>query len=280
MSDVLAPPSSERPAIEADPQSGEDTRGVPLQQVGVSRVRYPVVVAGWETDADRQREVEGLFDLTVSLAARSRGIHMSRLIECLHQWKRPLGPASLQDFLEELRRQQEAHSAEMSCAFTWFVNRPAPETGRHAWQGIETTWQATRDAHGGRSGYTLRIPVTTLCPCSRAISDYGAHSQRSWIAVKMEWGHDAEMVPPEQIFEKLQHAGSAPIYPLLKRPDERHVTMRAYEQPAFVEDTARQAAVLLRVDPRIADFRIEVRNEESIHTHDAIAVVTSDHVSC
>jgi GTP cyclohydrolase I len=272
---LIAGNSSIEPAPRADPQSSPDTRGIALEQVGISRVRYPVVIAGWETDSAVQQRVEGVFDLTVSLAAESRGIHMSRLIETLHEWRQPLAPDSLQSFLGELRRKQGAASAEMSCAFTWFVNRPAPRTGRPAWQGIETIWQAAQSAMGGSGGYTLRIPVTTLCPCSRAISDYGAHSQRGWITVKIDWQDNASFVPPKEIFDKLQHAGSAPIYPLLKRSDERHVTMQAYEQPAFVEDTARRAALLLREDPRVPCFRIDARNEESIHTHDAIASVTA-----
>jgi len=279
MSESSEAHTSQGSAVKADPQSSEDTRGIPLQQVGISRVRYPIMISGWETDADQQREVEGLFDLSVSLSAQNRGIHMSRLIESLHHWKSPLGPASFQSFLEDLRQQQGAETAEMSCSFTWFMDRPAPETKRPAWQGIETTWHASNDAHGGRSGYTLRIPVTTLCPCSRAISDYGAHSQRGWVTVKLEWETGHDIVPPREVFERLQHAGSAPIYPLLKRLDERHVTMKAYEQPAFVEDTARRAALLLQEALCISDFRIEVRNEESIHTHDALAIVSSGHLS-
>jgi len=274
MSEVLTPLLSEDRNSQADPQSSTDTRGIALNQVGISRVRYPVTISEWETDSNQVREVEGLFDLTVSLAAQHRGIHMSRLIESLHHWKEPLGLTSLQSFLKELRQQQGAADASISCDFTWFVNRSAPVTGRPAWQGIETTWRATQNDLGGSSGYTLRIPVTTLCPCSRAISDYGAHSQRGWITVEIAWTDSDTIVPPEEIFEKLQNAGSAPIYPLLKRPDERHVTMTAYKQPAFVEDTARRASLLLQQDSRISSFRIEVRNEESIHTHDAIALVT------
>tara|TARA_B100001057_G_scaffold61379_2_gene54730 strand:+ start:676 stop:1494 length:819 start_codon:yes stop_codon:yes gene_type:complete len=265
--------------IQADPQSGKDTRGIPLEQVGISRVRYPVMITGWDKKTKTQKEVEGLFDLTVSLAAENRGIHMSRLIESLHHWEEPLGPESLQSFLKELRRKQNAAAATMNCNFTWFVNQPAPESKRPAWQGISTTWHATQSEDDGGNGYTLRIPVTTLCPCSKEISDYGAHSQRSWIVVKIKWQADAKFIFPEEIFQKLQHAGSSPIHPLLKRADERHVTMKAYEQPAFVEDTARHAALLLQGDSRISNFRIEVRNEESIHTHDAIAIFNSGKVS-
>ncbi|MBL6842554.1 MAG: GTP cyclohydrolase I FolE2 [Verrucomicrobiae bacterium] len=279
MKDGTLSSSSEQANAQADPQAGEDTRGIFLEKVGISRVRYPVVVSGWETDTSRQREVEGLFDLSVSLAARSRGIHMSRLIEALHRWKEPLSPASLQTFLTEARKKQGAVSAKISCAFTWFINCPAPQTGHSAWLGIQSIWQATQKMDAGISGYTLRIPVTTLCPCSRDISDYGAHSQRGWISVQIEWPSSAEIIPPREVFDKLRNAGSAAIYPLLKRPDERFVTMQAYDQPAFVEDTARNAALLLQEDLRISGFRIEVRNEESIHTHDAIAIVTSDQYS-
>ncbi len=262
-------------APKADPQAEADARGIALETVGIDGVVYPALVAGWESDAAVQQRTEGTFALSVSLSAEKRGIHMSRLIEALHAWQDPLSPLALQPFLTQLREQQGAQSAEMSCRFTWFISRPAPETELPAWLGIETTWHASQSAHGDSStGYTLRIPVTTLCPCSREISDYGAHSQRSWVTVKIEWPDAATIVPPAEIFEKLQHAGSAPIYPLLKRPDERQVTMRAYEQPAFVEDTARRSALALRSDPRILSYHLHVRNEESIHTHDAIASVS------
>ena len=279
MNDGSKLPSMEAENFQADPQASKDKRNIFLKQVGISRVQYPVVVSGWESDTSQQREVEGLFDVTVSLAALNRGVHMSRLIEAIHSLKEPLSPASLQTFLTEARKKQGAISAKMSCAFTWFINCPAPKTGHPAWLGIQSIWQATQKMDAGNSGYTLRIPVTTLCPCSRDISDYGAHSQRGWISVQIKWSSSAEIIPPREVFDKLRNVGSAAIYPLLKRPDERFVTMQAYDQPAFVEDTARNAALALQEDLRISDFRIEVRNEESIHTHDAIAVVTSDQYS-
>ncbi len=121
---------------QADPQAREDTRGIALEQVGISRVLYPITITGWENDPSRIKEVDGLFDLTVSLAAKNRGIHMSRLIESLHQWKEPLGPKSLQNFLSELRQKQGAEAASMTCNFKWFISRPAPKTGHSSWQGI------------------------------------------------------------------------------------------------------------------------------------------------
>ena len=255
--------------ISADPQSENDTRGIALNTVGINKVKYPVLISGWKPNTEK--EVDGLFSLQVSLASDKRGIHMSRLLEHLHHWETPLSPTTLSAFLTKMREEQGAEFASMSCQFTWYVNRPTPETGRNAWQGIETTWQASQNTSSNTTGYTLRIPVTTLCPCSRDISDYGAHSQRGWITVQLEWSEGEKVVSPEEIYNKLESAGSAPIYPLLKRADERHVTMKAYDNPAFVEDTIRQAAEILQSDPRIKRFQLDVCNEESIHTHDAVA---------
>ena len=170
----------------ADPQAESDPRGIALDHVGISGVRYPVLISGWESSPDRSEIKDTLCTLKVSLAASTRGIHMSRLLQTLHHWERPLSPASIPDFLTELRQQQNAKSASLTCAFTWFFSRPAPQTERPAWQGIETTWHGHQNEETTTIGYTLRIPVTTLCPCSRAISDYGAHSQRGWVSVKIE----------------------------------------------------------------------------------------------
>jgi GTP cyclohydrolase I len=259
-------------APQADPQSEVDPHGVGIDHVGISRVRYPILISGWEASQGRQEIKEGTFSLKVSLAADKRGIHMSRLLESINHWEKPLSPASMPDLLTEIRAQQGSATAELTCAFMWFIQRPAPQTERPAWQGIETTYHGRQNAQGKSvTGYTLRIPVTTLCPCSREISDYGAHSQRGWVQVKIEWRDGQEIVSPQEVFDKLQHAGSAPIYPLLKRADERHVTMLAYEQPCFVEDTIRRAALYLKEDNRIPNFQLDICNEESIHTHDAIA---------
>lgn len=221
-------------SVLADPQADPDVHGIPLDLVGLRGVLYPVWISGWENDPTHAEQKEALFSLKVSLASDQRGIHMSRLLETLHHWKEPLSPATLPTFLRAMRQRQHAQHAAMTVQFNWLISRPAPQTGCPAWQGIETTWHGTQDENSTTVAYTLRIPVTTLCPCSRAISDYGAHSQRSWIRVKIEWPTTHAIVALREIFEKLQHAGSAPIYPLLKRTDERHVTMLAYEQPAFV----------------------------------------------
>jgi len=257
-------------APKADPQREEDIRGIGIDQVGISNVCYPVLISGWDSSG-REEIKEVSISLQVSLTPESRGIHMSRLLEGLHQWEKPLSLQTMADFLTMTRKQQGAQSVSVDCCFTWFVTRPAPKTELPAWQGIETIWHGQQDEHKSTVGYTLKIPVTTLCPCSREISDYGAHSQRGWVKVKIEWDSVDAWVSPQEIYEKLQYAGSAPIYPLLKRADERHVTMLAYKQPAFVEDTIRKAAMILKAESLIKRFELNVCNEESIHTHDAVA---------
>lgn len=254
----------------ADPQAEADARGIGIDLVGINNVRYPLLISGWE-DSDRKEIKDVSLSLQVSLAPDVRGIHMSRLLEGVHHWEGPLCPTNIAEFLSVIRKEQGADSASIECSFTWFVERPTPKTNLPAWQGIETTWHGRQDAKGSVVGYTLNIPVTTLCPCSREISDYGAHSQRGWVRVKLEWDAKDEIVYPQEIFNELERSGSAPIYPLLKRADERHVTMLAYEQPAFVEDTLRRAALKLREEPRVKSFELHICNEESIHTHDAVA---------
>ncbi|MFT5882655.1 MAG: GTP cyclohydrolase I [Crocinitomicaceae bacterium] len=254
---------------EADPQTDNDTRGVAIDHVGISNVCYPLLISGWDNSRQEIKEVS--MSLKVSLAPNVRGIHMSRLLEGVHHWSGALSMDNMEDFLSMTRKQQDSLTATVDCRFTWFVERPTPKTELPAWQGIETTWHGHQDNEGSIIGYTLNIPVTTLCPCSREISDYGAHSQRGWVKVKLEWSADDKIICPQEIFDKLQYAGSAPIYPLLKRADERHVTMLAYQQPAFVEDTLRRAALTLQQDARVKRYELNICNEESIHTHNAIA---------
>lgn len=260
-------PKNETPA--PDPQNEIDSTHLALNWVGIDRVQVPLMLAGW--DQGPACRADCTLELSVSLASGPRGIHMSRLLQVLHEAPTPLRLENLAEFLYQHQERQTCSSAYVSLAFNHFVDRPAPVTGLPATQAIHTVWKALRRGDQSEIGYQLRIPVTTLCPCSRDISDYGAHSQRGWIQATLSWTDPTKIVAPAVIYETLKDQGSAPIYPLLKRPDERHVTMRAYEQPAFVEDLTRNAARALFNVLGIKRFTLETRNEESIHTHDAIA---------
>jgi GTP cyclohydrolase IB len=255
-----------------DVHATKDDRDVALDAVGVAGLTLPVTVGGPD---GTQRPSVAEVELSVALDAQTRGTHMSRFVEEAAAMD-VLTPELVLRLAESLRTRLQATASAVRFAFPLFVDRAAPVTGRtaphryHAWIAI---------AAGGREPSTVRIGVraaiTSLCPCSREISDYGAHSQRGEVLLEVEapgW-RDGESIWPHELFEFADQAGSAQIHPLLKRPDERAVTMLAYDQPAFVEDVARDVVVAVRDDKRCAAWDVRVVNQESIHDHQAVARV-------
>jgi GTP cyclohydrolase I len=258
----------------ADVQADGDTRGVALNDVGVSGLRYPASIE--LLDGTSQQTICEA-QLTVSLAAEVRGTHMSRLVEALHERHRALSPAAVLAIAQELAARLDAEEAEVDLAFPLFISREAPVTGQTALLGIDCTLAARAGVAGSQLRIGARVPVTSLCPCSKEISDYSAHSQRGYVrinALDHRWICSEAGLWPQELLEICDQAASAPIYPVLKRPDERHVTMLAYDKPAFVEDLARDIAVTLKADERLAGFELEVVNQESIHDHQAFARLT------
>jgi GTP cyclohydrolase I len=251
-----------------DVQSQTDSRGVAIDEVGISDLRYPVRVAG--RDGGLQPTVATLA-ATVDLPAEVKGTHMSRFIEALGEHMAVVDPSSCAAFVEDLCGRLDSSRARVELRFPYFLERAAPVTGLPALVDVEATVVA-------EAGVTtalwvgVRVPVTSLCPCSREISDYGAHNQRGYVEIEVT-SHPGAEIWFEDIIEVANAAGSAPIYSLLKRADERFVTMAAYENPAFVEDIARNVVVALRTDARVAEFVVRVINQESIHNHNAIATV-------
>lgn len=260
-SDVLLP----------DVQRREDDRGVHLDAVGVSGLTVPVTVL--TRDGASQASVAAV-DLTVAVPAHVKGTHMSRFVETVAALG-PLSPPAALGLAQDLRVGLESPASQVALTFPLFVDRPAPETGLSAPHRYDVTLRASADDVENRVWVGVRANVTSLCPCSREISDYGAHSQRGVVHVEVEspsWT-DSDGIWPEELFQYADGAGSSRIYPLLKRPDERFVTMQAYDAPAFVEDIARNVVVALRRDARCAAWSVEVANQESIHSHEAVARV-------
>jgi GTP cyclohydrolase I len=255
----------------ADVQASGDTRGVYIDQVGVGGLRYPIAVEG--RDGNTQQTICEA-ELTVSLAAEVRGTHMSRFVEALHERRIGLSPHGVLDLTRHVALRLDAPAADVRLMFPFFVPRAAPVTGEEALLGIDCTYIARIAPGVTEINVGVRVPVTSLCPCSKEIADYSAHSQRGHVDLEVRQAAGQPELYPEDLLEVCDGAASAPVYPLLKRPDERHVTMLAYDQPAFVEDLARESAVALQADPRVASFRLEVSNQESIHDHQAIARVT------
>ncbi len=258
-----------------DVQGRPDERGVHLDHAGVSDVRYPIVVL------DRARERQNTIarvTMSVGLPHKFKGTHMSRFIEVLEAHRGEITMRTLPAILKELRQRLDAATARIELVFPYFMERAAPVSGATALMDYECTFEG--ESNGG-DHFTLgvRVPVTSLCPCSKAISDYGAHNQRTYVTIRTRSkgavGDPASIIWIEELVALAEGSASAPVYPLLKRPDERHVTMQAYDNPKFVEDIARDVALGLQTDPRVAWFHVHVRSDESIHNHCAYAEVSS-----
>lgn len=252
-----------------DIQDTPDTRQVELDQVGIRDLSYPIAVLDQKNE--RQNTI-GRLCLSVHLPEQFKGTHMSRFVEILHSHRGDFTALTLPRILDNMRESLEAKSARVEVQFPYFLERQAPISKQAAFLNYDCTFIA-ESAAGGLMDFTMKVvvPVTTLCPCSKAISDYGAHSQRGYMTLEVKPKDPSVMVWIEDLVEVAEKSASAPIYPLLKRVDERYVTMQAYDNPVFVEDIVRNAAVRLREDGRISSFVVECVNQESIHNHSAYA---------
>ncbi|NVB38767.1 GTP cyclohydrolase I FolE2 [Pseudenhygromyxa sp. WMMC2535] len=258
-----------------DVQALPDDRELALDQVGVSGLRHPIVVL--DRAAEKQRTVADI-SMSVSLPREQKGTHMSRFVEALAEHHGEVTMRTLPKILRDLRERLDADSAHIEVRFPYFLERAAPVSGARALMDYECAFIG--ELEGERDDFVLRVrvPVTSLCPCSKAISDYGAHNQRGYVSISVRTGSDSRGEPAlvwiEELVELAERCASAPVYPLLKRPDERHVTMQAYDNPVFVEDMVRNAARVLRDDPRVVWFEVHAENHESIHNHSAFARVS------
>ena len=258
----------------ADIQKTPDVRGIEIDQVGVCDLAYPIVVL----DRENQRQhAAATIAMSVSLPHHFKGTHMSRFLEVLARHQGEITIRTLPAILHELKQRLDAESARMEVEFTYFLQRTAPVSALKAPMDYRCVFIG--ESNGTSDDFVLRVavPVSTLCPCSKLISDYGAHNQRGYvtISVRPQRAPDGgwEMIWIEELVTIAEKSASTPIYSLLKRTDERFVTMQAYDNPVFVEDVVRNVAAFLREDARIAWFEVRAVNHESIHNHSAFAVV-------
>lgn len=257
-----------------DVQSRPDKRGIALDRVGVTDLRYPIVVLD---QAHERQSTTARITMSVSLPHHFKGTHMSRFIEVLNEHRGEVTMRTMPKLLAALRSRLEAESARVELHFTYFLERAAPKSHARGLMDYECSFVG--ESRGDHDDFVLgvKVPVTSLCPCSKEISDYGAHNQRGIISIQVRTatnpGREPHLVWIEELIEVAERSASAPVYPLLKRSDERHVTMQAYDNPVFVEDMARGVASTLRDDPRIVWFAVEAVNHESIHNHSAFAAV-------
>jgi GTP cyclohydrolase I len=257
-----------------DVQNRQDNRRIAIDEVGVSSLRYPIAVLD---RAQGQQHTVAQITMSVNLPHHFKGTHMSRFLEILNDHRGEVTMRTLPTILRDLQDRLEAESARIEVTFPYFLEREAPVTAARGLMDYACTF--TGERRGEHDDFVLRVevPVTTVCPCSKAISDYGAHNQRGYVTidVRSRVGDDGAraLIWIEELIGIAERAASAPVYPLLKRPDERHVTMQAFDHPVFVEDVVRNVAVELQTDPRVAWFRVRAVNDESIHNHSVFAQV-------
>ena len=250
-----------------DTQSARDERHLAIQRVGVKDVRYPMqlMVAG------AVQHTAALWSLDVVLPAEKKGTHMSRFIAWLDGLDAPLDAAMLRARHAEMLDKLGAAEGRIEATFSFFLRKRAPVSGVQSLLDYQGRWIAET-----RAGHTLlwaevAVPVKSLCPCSKEISEYGAHNQRSLVTIRVELLENSAPPGWDELVRFAEESASCEIWPMLKRADEKWVTERAYENPKFVEDLVRDVALALIADARIGRYSVDVENFESIHNHSAYA---------
>jgi len=253
----------------ADVQSGADRRNLVIQRVGIKSLTHPIQVAS----ARGPQPSVASIDMFVALPADKKGTHMSRFVDVLQNHREPLSMSSLTLLLTRMTERLDAQSGQIEMRMPFFVTKTAPVSGVESLMDYQLTFGAETDGRTTRFRQKVVVPVTSLCPCSKKVSDYGAHNQRSHISIDAELA--SEMTVEDQI-RVAEDASSCELWGLLKRPDEKYVTERAYNNPKFVEDVVRDVALALNNDTRILVYTIEAENFESIHNHSAYALIRRD----
>lgn len=263
---------TEPPASMPDVQSSQDTRRIPIQRVGVRGVRHPLVVLG----ANGPQATVADWELTVALPASEKGTHMSRFVALLGQRRGvPMDPQAFCRAAGEMLDLLDAQAGDLAAAFPYFIDKAAPVSGVRSLMDYQVRWLARADRREGvRFSMDVQVPVTSLCPCSKAISDYGAHNQRSHIRVRLDYA-DPARAALDDLIRRIEAQASCELWGLLKRVDEKYVTERAYDNPKFVEDLVRDVAAMLRELPGVEGYELEAENFESIHNHSAYAWLSS-----
>jgi GTP cyclohydrolase I len=253
-----------------DVQGRPDTRRIPINKVGIKDIYHPVRVL--DRSGGEQHTIAS-FNMYVNLPHNFKGTHMSRFVEILNSYEKEISVTSFQQMLSEMTTRLDATSGHIEMSFPYFVTKRAPVSGVESLLDYKASLLGS--VHSGESIISLKVvvPVTSLCPCSKRISDYGAHNQRSHVTITARIDG---FVWLEELIDIAEQEGSCELFGILKRPDEKFVTERAYDNPKFVEDMVRDIAVRLNADARIRGYSVESENFESIHNHSAYARVEHD----
>ncbi|MDJ0739841.1 MAG: GTP cyclohydrolase FolE2 [Gammaproteobacteria bacterium] len=266
---AVNPKPTRAPEIE-DVQGSADTRRIAINKVGIKSIRHPVRV---QDRTGTEQHTVATFSMYVFLPHNFKGTHMSRFVEILNGHEREISVESFKDMLSEMVDRLESEHGHIEMSFPYFVNKRAPISGVESLLDYEVT--LIGEIRDGKPEMYIKVvvPTTSLCPCSKSISDRGAHNQRSHVTLTVR---TCTFLWIEELIDIVESEASCELFGLLKRPDEKYVTERAYDNPKFVEDMVRDVAARLNADQRICAYTVEAENFESIHNHSAYALIERD----
>ena len=253
-----------------DVQGSADKRKIAINKVGIKDIRHPIVV---KDRLDGLQHTVATFNMYVFLPHHFKGTHMSRFVKILNDHEKEISASSFKEMLTEMSEMLEADSGYIEMNFPFFINKKAPISGVESLMDYDVSLIGEINNGKTQTRIKIQVPVTSLCPCSKSISDYGAHNQRSHVTVNIKTDG---FIWIEEIIELVEKQASCELYGLLKRPDEKYVTERAYDNPKFVEDMVRDVAGKLNEDDRVRSYILESENFESIHNHSAYALIEHD----
>ena len=268
---IVPPTTLSEPTSMPDVQSRSDHRDLAIDRVGVTGIRFPATLAVRDGGTDNSMATVATVNMFVALSAERKGTHMSRFLELLNEYRDGLSPNRVVELCRHIRAELDAERAHVELSFPYFIPKQAPATKRVGLMDYEASIVCESTATQDDVVLGVTVPATSLCPCSREISDYGAHNQRCLIRAEARF---TGTVWIEELVEYAEQSASCPVYSVLKRPDEKVVTEQAFDNPKFVEDIVRDLATLLESDERITWFHARSENHESIHSHNAWAEIT------
>ena len=254
-----------------DIQNQKDDRNIDIDKVGIKDIRYPITVRDKEI---KTQQTVASINMYVNLPRNYKGTHMSRLIEILNEHNRSISIQNLSDILLTMKKRLNAESAHIEISFPYFIMKSSPVTHSQGLMEYQCTFKGSINK-GKDLVVMINVPITTLCPCSKEISSYGAHNQRGEIRLQVRFN---KFVWIEDLIKLAEGCASCDVYSVLKREDEKYVTEKAYQNPKFVEDVVRDVAKELEKDPNITWFAVESENFESIHNHNAYAYIERNQV--
>jgi GTP cyclohydrolase I len=255
-----------------DVQGSQDLRRIAIDKVGVKDIRYPITLHCPATGG-RQSTVAQV-NMYVGLPHHQKGTHMSRFLEVLNHHHESIRSDQLIDICHDMKQKLEAEDAHLELAFPYFIDKTAPVSGQVGKIDIQVSFECSSNAVDDLI-LGIKVPATSLCPCSKEISEYGAHNQRCEIEVNVRFAPGQTMWI-EELFDLCEQAASTQVFAVLKRPDEKYVTEAAFDNPKFVEDIVRDLAIALNGEDRIAWYQLNSTNFESIHNHNAYAFIERD----